>query len=218
MEQVQIEGFFRKSTGKGAARSLRRSGNIPGIFYGPETDPVPLQVAKRSFEKVLKQRTSENAIYQLTVQGDDQEMVKTVMLKEIQRDPLTREILHVDFYEVSLTKPIDIMVAIRVVGKAPGVEQGGILQEATRELEVRCLPTAIPEYIEVDVSGLDIGDSLHVKDLPLPEGVRILSDPETTLVTIVPPTEEKAAEEAPAEEGEVEVTAKKGKGKEEVEG
>jgi large subunit ribosomal protein L25 len=218
MEQVTIAGALRKGTGKGVARALRRSGNIPAVFYGPETDPLPLQVAKRSFEKILKSQTSDNVLYRLTFPGDQGETVKTVMVKDIQRHPITREILHVDFYEVSMTKPLDVLVAIKVTGKSPGVEKGGILQEASRELEIRCLPGAIPEYIEVDVSGLDIGDSIHLKDLSLPEGVRVLSDPQTTLVTIVPPTEEKAVEEAPAQEGEVEVTAKKGKGKEEAEG
>jgi large subunit ribosomal protein L25 len=219
MEQVSLEGFFRETSGKGGARALRRAGNIPAIFYGPETDPMPIQVERRSFEKILKKQTSENVLYQLTVKGRDQEMIKTVMLKEIQKNPTSREILHVDFYEVSLSKAIDVMVAIKVVGKAPGVEKGGILQETSRELEIRCLPTNIPDHIDVDVSALEIGDSIHVEDLPLPEGIRVLSDPRLTLITLVPPTEEKpaAAEEA-AEGAEVEVTAKKGKGKGEVEG
>jgi large subunit ribosomal protein L25 len=145
-------------------------------------------------------------------------MVKTVMLKEIQKNPVDREILHIDFYEVSLSKEIDVMVGIKVVGKAPGVEKGGILQEASRELEIRCLPTRIPNHIEVDVSTLDIGDSIHAEDLPLAEGIRVLSDPRLTLITVVPPTEEKPAVEEPAEGAEVEVTAKKGKEKTETEG
>ncbi|MEW6185529.1 MAG: 50S ribosomal protein L25/general stress protein Ctc [Thermodesulfobacteriota bacterium] len=220
MEQVSLEGFFREPSGKGGARALRRAGNIPAIFYGPETEPMPIQVERNSFEKILKKQTSENVLYQLTVKGKDREMVKTVMLKEIQKKPVSREIVHVDFYEVSLSKAIDVMVAIKVVGKAPGVEKGGILQETSRELEVRCLPTNIPDHIDVDVSSLEIGDSIHVEDLPLPEGIRVLSDPRLTLVTVVvPQAEEKgAAAEAPAEGADVEVTAKKGKGKGEAEG
>jgi large subunit ribosomal protein L25 len=153
----------------------------------------------------------------LTIKGNDQEMVKTVMLKDLQKNPLDREIIHADFLEVSLTKKIDVTVALKVIGKSPGVEKGGILQEVSRELEIRCLPTQIPDYLEVDISSLkDIGDSLHVEDLKLPEGVRVLSDAQLTLITVVPPMEEKTEAQAAAG-AEVEV-AKKGKAKSETEG
>jgi large subunit ribosomal protein L25 len=218
MEQVSLEGFWRQPAGKGGARSLRRADNIPAIFYGPGNESIPIYVARVSLEKILKQQTSENTLYQLTIKGKGRETVKTVMLKDLQQTPLDRKILHADFYEVSLTKEVDITVGLKVIGKAPGVEKGGILQEVMRELEIRCLPTQIPANIEVDVGALDIGDSLHVQDLKLPETLRILSDPHLTLVNVIPPlVEEKvAAEEAPAE-SEVEV-AKKGKVKAEEEG
>jgi large subunit ribosomal protein L25 len=220
MEQVNLEGVLRSSSGKGMARSLRRAGNIPAVFYGPGTDSIPISVAKITLEKILKQQTSENILYQLTIKGGDQDIVKTVMLKELQKNPLDREILHADFYEVSLTKEIDITVMLKVVGKAPGVENGGFIQEIFRDLEVRCLPTRIPDHIEVDVSSLEIGDSIHVRDLQLPEGIKVLSDPQMTLISVVPPVEEKAApaaEEAAEAGPEVEV-AKKGKAKTEEEG
>lgn len=218
MEQVNLEGFLRKSSGKGVARSLRREGSIPAIFYSPESDSIPLSVSRVPLEKILKKQAGENTLYQLTIKGDNQEIVKTVMLKELQKNPLSREILHADFYEVSLTKEIDITVGLKVIGKAPGVEDGGFLQEISRELHVRCLPTHIPDYIEVDVSTLAIGDSLHVQDLKLPEGIQVLSDAQLTLVTLVPPlVEEKAAIEEAVAGSEVEV-AKKGKSKTEEEG
>lgn len=218
MEQVNLEGFIRESSGKGKARALRRAGNIPAIFYGPETESIAIGVSKVSFGKILKDQSSENTLYQLTIKGDTQEIVKTVMLKELQRTPLDREILHADFYEVSLTKEIDITVGLKVVGKAPGVENGGFLQEISRELEIRCLPTHIPDFIEVDVSTLGIGDSFHVQDLKLPEGIRILSDAQLTLITVVPPVEEKTAPGEAAAGSEVEVVTKKGKAKTEGEG
>ena len=193
-------------------------GHIPAIFYGPETEPIPIQVAKSSLEKTLKKQTSENILYQLTIKGNDQEMVKTAMLKELQKNPIDRSILHLDFYEVSLFKEIDVTVGLKIIGKAPGVEKGGILQEISRDLEIRCLPTNIPNHIEVDVSALDIGDSIHVEDIKLPEGILILSDAHLTLVTVVPPIEEKPAAEEPAAEAEVEVATKKGKAKTEAEG
>jgi large subunit ribosomal protein L25 len=140
------------------------------------------------------------------------------MLKDLQKNPLDQEILHADFLEVSLTKIINITVSLKVVGKSPGVEKGGILQEVSRELEIRCLPTQIPNYLEVDISTLtDIGDSLHVEDLKLPEGIQVLSDAQQTLITVVPPMEEKTEAPAPAAGEDVEV-AKKGKAKTEGEG
>jgi large subunit ribosomal protein L25 len=218
MEQVALEGFIRKPSGKGGARTLRRTGNIPAIFYGPETEPIPIQVTKKTLENTLKKQTSENILYQLTIKGNDRETVKTVMLKELQKNPIDREILHLDFYEVSLFKEIDVTVGLKIVGKSTGVEKGGILQETSRDLEIRCLPANIPNHIEVDVSALDIGDSIHVEDIRLPEGIQILSDPRLTLVTVVVPLEEKPAAEEPAPGAEVEVAAKKGKAKTEAEG
>ncbi len=218
MEQVNLEGFLRESSGKGPARTLRRAGNIPAVFYGPETEAIPIFVSRAPLEKILKKQIGENTLYQLTIKGNNQELVKTVMIKELQKTPLDREILHADFFEVSLTKKIAIMVGLKVVGKAPGVENGGFLQEISRELEVRCLPTLIPNYIEVDVSTLEIGDSMHVRDLKLPEGIEVLSDAHLTLITVVPPVEEKAAPAEAAPESEVEVVTKKGKVKAEAEG
>jgi large subunit ribosomal protein L25 len=218
MEQVSLEGLVRTSSGKGQARALRRAGNIPAIFYGPETTATSISVSRASLEKILKKQSSENTLYQLTIKGSDQDVVKTVMLKDLQKNPLDQEILHADFLEVSLTKIINITVSLKVVGKSPGVEKGGILQEVSRELEIRCLPTQIPNYLEVDISTLtDIGDSLHVEDLKLPEGIQVLSDAQQTLITVVPPMEEKTEAPAPAAGEDVEV-AKKGKAKTEGEG
>jgi len=210
MEQVTLEAFVRDRAGKGPARALRRAGNIPGIFYGPGTDSVAIYIPQPALEKVLKNQLSENVLYQLIIKENGKELVKTALLKELQRDPLGRHYLHADFYEVSLTKEIDITVAIKISGRSQGVENGGILQEITRELEVRCLPTQIPDFIEMDVTPLDIGDSLHVRDLKPPPGVRILSDDQLTLVTVVHPVEEKAEESVAPAAAEVEV-AKKGK-------
>jgi len=215
MEQIQVEAFIRNQSGKGPARTLRRAGHIPAIFYGPETQPISLYVRQKDLEKIFKKHSGENLFFQVQLKGEHQEESRTAMLKELQKDPVSRAYLHVDFYEVSLTKELEVDVGLRIVGKSKGVEKGGMLQEARRDLQIRCLPRNIPEYIEVDVSGLDIGDSIHVRDLKLAEELRILNDPQTTLVTIVAPVEEKAAEEATAGASEVEVVSKKGKVKEE---
>jgi large subunit ribosomal protein L25 len=216
MEQVALEVFLRKPSGKGGASALRREEKIPAIFYGPGTEPMAIAVARVSLEKILKKQTSENTLYQLTIKGGPEDTVKTVMLKDLQKTPLDRVILHADFLEVSLTKAIDITVGLKVVGKAPGVEKGGILQEISREIEIRCLPTQIPDTIDLDVSALEIGDSIHVQDLHLAEGITVLSEPRLTLITVVPPLEEKAEVKEIVEEA-VEVT-KKGKAKTEEAG
>jgi large subunit ribosomal protein L25 len=216
MEQVALEVFLRKPSGKGGARALRREEKIPAIFYGPGTEPLAIAVNRVSLEKILKKQTSENTLYQLTIKGGQQDTIKTVMLKDMQKTPLDREILHADFLEVSLTKAIDITVGLRIVGKAPGVEKSGILQEISREIEIRCLPTQIPDHIDLDVGTLEIGDSIHVQDLKLAEGITVLSDPRLTLVTVVPPVEEKAEVKEVVEEA-VEVV-KKGKAKTEETG
>jgi large subunit ribosomal protein L25 len=214
MEQVALEVSLRKPSGKGGARALRREEQIPAIFYGPETEALAIAVPKVSLEKILKTQTSENTLYQLTIKGGSEDAVKTVMLKDLQVNPLDRDILHADFLEVSMNKPIDITVGLRVIGKAPGVEKGGILQEISRELEIRCLPTQIPEHIDLDVSTLEIGASIHVQDLNLAEGIVVLSEPRLTLVAVVAPMEEKTeVKEGGAETVEV---AKKGKAKTEA--
>ena len=215
MEQIQVEAFIRHQSGKGPARTLRRSGQIPAIFYGPETQPISLYVRQMDLEKIFKKHSGENLFFQVQLKGENQEESRTAMLKELQRDPVSRAYLHVDFYEVSLTKELEVEVGLRIVGKSKGVEKGGILQESRRELQIRCLPRNIPEFIEVDVSGLDIGDSIHVRDLKLSEELRVLNDPQATIITIVPPIEEKAAGEVTAGAPEVEVVSKKGKAKEE---
>lgn len=217
MEQVALEGFLRQPAGKGGARALRRAEKIPAIFYGPDSETLAISVAQVSLAKILKKQTSENTLYQLTIKRDEGDMVKIVMLKDLQQHPLDREILHADFLEVSLTKAIEVTIALKLTGKAPGVEKGGILQETSRELDVRCLPTQIPDFIELDVSALEIGDSIHVEDLKLAEGLEILSDPRLSLVTVVQPVEEKAETTEGAGEA-VEVAAKKGKGKTEEAG
>ncbi len=215
MEQIQVEAFIRNQSGKGPARTLRRSGQIPAVFYGPETQPISLYVRQMDLEKIFKKHSGENLFFQVQLKGEGREESRTAMLKELQKDPVSRAFLHVDFYEVSLTKELEVEVGLRILGKAKGVEKGGMLQEARRDLQIRCLPRNIPEYIEVDISGLDIGDSIHVRDLQLPEEIQVLNDPQTTIITVVPPIEEKAAEEATAGAAEVEVVSKKGKPKEE---
>ncbi|MCK4428624.1 MAG: 50S ribosomal protein L25, partial [candidate division Zixibacteria bacterium] len=185
-------------------------GMIPAVVYGAETSPLPLEVEAKSFHALLRSGLGENVIVTLNI--DDQENGdKKVLIREVQRDPVWGNILHVDFQQISLTKKLTINVPIHLVGTSIGVQQdGGILQHVLRELEVECFPTDIPEKIEVDVTNLKIGDSIHVGDIKL-EKVEILSDPQGSIVSVVPPTVFKEPEVAPAaaaEEPEV-ITEKK---------
>lgn len=215
MEQIQLEAFIRNQTGKGAGRALRRDGKVPAVFYGPDSPPLSLFIRRLDLEKVFKKQPGENILFQLEITGEGPKVLKTAMLRELQRDPVSRAYLHTDFYEISLTKELEVEVAIRVVGKSPGVEKGGILHEVTRELQIRCLPGNIPDYIEVDVGKLEIGDAVHVQDLHLAEGIKVLSDPHITIINVMAPIEEKPAVEEAEAPAEVEVVSKRGKASEE---
>ncbi|HBZ69244.1 MAG TPA: 50S ribosomal protein L25 [Deltaproteobacteria bacterium] len=199
----------REHTGKGMGRRLRASGRIPAILYGRGRESVPISLDPRLLERILA--TSDagmNTLIDLAVSGRSDLAGKVVLVKELQRHPVQGALLHADLYEVDLTKTIEVSVPIHVVGTAAGVAlSGGILDQALRELEIECLPRAIPDEIAVDVSALMIGQSIHVRDLALPEGVKLLSDPDLSVVSVVAPAAEivpeaAAAEVAPEVEGE----------------
>jgi len=199
----------REHTGKGMGRRLRAGGRIPAILYGRGRESVPISLDPRLLEKLLA--TSDagmNTLIDLAVAGRSDLAGRVVLVKELQRHPVRGSLLHADFYEVDLTKTIAVSVPIHVVGTAAGVAlDGGILDQALRELEIECLPRAIPDQIDVDVSALMIGQSIHVRELSLPEGVKLLSDPDLSVVSVVAPAAEivpevAAAEVAPEVEGE----------------
>lgn len=201
MERRELEVFYRAETGKGPARRLRRHGMVPAIFYGPREEPIPLAVRLSDLRKILSQPGTRRSFLTLVIKGmDGAEVKKLAILKEVQRDTLKDVLLHVDFQGIAMEEEIYMEVPIHVVGKAKGVEKGGVLEVNLREIEVKCLPEKLPSRIDVDVSDLDIGDAIHVGDLKI-EGVKILTDPDQAIVTVVPPTvEEEAAEEAEAVE------------------
>jgi large subunit ribosomal protein L25 len=217
MAIVPLTGSLRERVGKGAARSARRAGRIPGVIYGHGQAAVAVNVELRDFVNALRQVQGGNLIVTLQLKSGD----KTALVREVQRDPLSLEILHLDFQEVSLTERVRVEVTVHLIGIPRGVKDGGgILQHVVRTIEVECLATAIPASIDADVAQLEIGDSLHVRDLAA-GGVTIVTDPDQTIVTVVPPTvyEAPAPAEAPAEGAEPEVIAKgKEEKKEEEEG
>jgi large subunit ribosomal protein L25 len=204
MAHVALTAQSRKGTGKGAARTLRRQALIPAVFYGPEVEPVHLSLNYRDLEKLIKTGAGENVIIDLAIETGESTLSHRAMLKEIQLDPVKQTILHVDLYEISMDKKIEVEVPITLTGTAKGVsDEGGILQQVSRTLEISCLPDNIPDAFELDVTELNIGDSLHVSDLKIPQDIEVLVEGELTIATVVPPTKvEEIEPEVPEEEEE----------------
>lgn len=200
MELIELKANIRNSVGKSQARALRREEKMPAVLYGPGTEPVLISVSVKDLEKALKRSTASQAILNLTIHNGENTS-RTAMIKELQLHPVSRDYLHVDFYEISMDRKIWVKVPVTVKGKSRGVEEGGILQIIRRELEILCLPTAIPETIELDITDLDIGDSIHVKEIPLQGDIEIPEDVNFTVITIVSPKAE-VEEVEEVEEGE----------------
>lgn len=204
MENIAITAVSRQPKGKGGARKLRQADQLPAILYGAKAQE-PVALALNASEFILKLTDMGQSLIDLTLEGETG-AAKTVMLKDVQIDPVSRKPLHVDFYEVDMKQTITVDVPVVTVGTAKGVEEGGMVQMIRRELTVSCLPSDIPETIEVDVTELSMGDSLHLGEVTLPEGVEVLSDADFTILTIVSSimaeveTEEEIDEEL--EEGE----------------
>jgi large subunit ribosomal protein L25 len=196
LEIFDLEASERKSKGKGPARALRRQGFIPAVLYGPGTECVHLAISTLEVDKMYQERGGEQAILNLIIKNGGTQK-RTAIVKELQTSPVSNEYLHVDFCEISLDKELTVKVQVELTGKSKGVEEGGLLQLIRYELEVFCLPVDIPRKIEVDVSNLDIGDSVHVEDIAVGEKVRLLYDTNFTVATVVAPTvvEEKVSEE-----------------------
>jgi len=202
LQTFDLKASQRKDTGKGAARVLRRQGLIPAVLYGPKTESIALTISALDLDKVYEESGSEHVILNLIIENGGTQN-RTAMVKELQTSPVTSQYLHVDFYEISLEKEITVKVQVEVTGKCKGVENGGFLQLIRHELDVSCLPADIPGKIEVDVSDLDIGDSLHVEEIDVGEKVTLLYDSNFTVVTVVAPTvEEEEVVEEELEEAE----------------
>lgn len=225
MAEITLRTLVREERGKGAARKLRQQGLVPAIIYGHGFDPVPLAVDAREMADVLK-KAGESTVIELNMKPSKGRATKAqALIKEVQFEPRDGHILHVDFLHVRKGERITTHVPVVAVGEAPGAKAGGILENPLWELEIECLPEDLPHEIKVDVSKLQIGGSIHVGDITLPEGVRAVTSAETVVFHVVPPRVEK---EVAVEAGEAEVLLAGagepaepeviGKGKKEVEG
>jgi large subunit ribosomal protein L25 len=190
---------LREGRGKGVARKLRAAGRIPGVCYRRNAEPIPVSLDPRELELLLRKASAGiNTLIDLKVAGGGDFDGRQVLIKELQRDPISGAYLHADLYAVDLQQKIHVSVPIHLKNTAIGVSMGGgILDHATRELDVECMPNAIPEGFAVDVSELEIGQSIHVRDLAIPEGIEVLNDPDVSIVSVVAPA--VVEEEAPAE-------------------
>jgi large subunit ribosomal protein L25 len=198
LEIMTLKASQREAVGNGPSRVLRRDGKIPAILYGPKTEPVKLAVEKINLDPIFKGGAAAQKLITLEIDGMDGS--RNVMIKELQRHPVSHNLLHLDFYEVSMDQKIRVMVPVTTTGKSKGVEMGGMLQIIRRELEVLCLPDQIPETITIDVSDLDVGDSFHVQELQLEGNIEIPAEVNFTILTILSTKGETAEVEGEEEE------------------
>ena len=189
METLEIEVNARQPGSKHQARRLRREGKIPAVLYGPKVQPLALELNRKDFSNRVAGLEGSHLVRMKSASTTLAD--KVALVKEMQYHPITGDVIHADFYEVDLTARIEVSVPLHFVGKGAGVVRGGILQPIVREIQVECLPLDIPQYFDVDVSGLDIGDSVHIEDLPMPEGVTAVYDSNFALVTVATPTVEE---------------------------
>jgi large subunit ribosomal protein L25 len=212
MAEVTLEVTRRESTGKEQAKKLRRDGKVPAVVYGGHKDPVAITVDRKAVsELVTKSEHGVRSVFLLKMAGTDQQ--RHAMIKEITIDPISRRMKHIDFVRVVMDEKIKVTVPVHISGTAIGVKEGGLLDFQVREVHIECLPTAIPDAIEVDVSPLGSHDYYRVKDLKLPEGARVLDDPERVVVGVTHARAEvsEATAEGAAAVAEPEVIKKGGK-------
>ncbi len=205
-ERIRLEVQERERRGSRASRRLRKEGLIPGVLYGRGNTPHPISVEERELRRVLTGGHGLHAILDVVLEG--QETSHSSILKDYQVDPIRGKIDHFDLQEVRLDQPIQTAVVVELVGEGPGVKEGGVLSQVVREVHLEALPLEVPDRLELDVSGMELGDSLRLSDLPLREGVTFLDDPETVLATVTVPTKVEEPEPEPeeleeGEEGEV---------------
>jgi|SRR5579862_2236175 large subunit ribosomal protein L25 len=211
MAEIVVAAESRTESGKNKNRRLRESGKIPGILYGAKKETIAVSVSPREITAILRSASGENTLFDLDLQGTK----RKVILKDFQVEPLKGHLLHADFYEIALDKVLEVKVHLELHGTPVGVKvEGGILDFVTRELEIECLPTHIPDKIRVDVSNLALGQNLRVSEIVVPPDVKVMTDPGIVVAHVVAPRAEEvvAAPEAVAAEGAVEPEViKKGK-------
>ena len=224
MADLEINAKVREAKGRANVRRLRRNHEIPAVLYGKKKPPLSLTLEEVDIQKSIRIGFHENALVKIKIDDKGKAKANTVLIKEIQRHMISGQLLHIDFNEIALDVKIKAHVQTEPVGEPKGVkEQGGVLEHILHEVEVECLPADIPEKIEVDVSGLMIGDAIHIQTLPVGPKVTVLNDPELTVFAVAAPKVEEEPEpvaeevEGEGEAAEPEIVGQKGKKEEEGE-
>jgi large subunit ribosomal protein L25 len=197
-DRVRLEVKEREACGSRNSRRLRRGGEIPGVLYGAGTKPRPFSVGERELRRALGGEHGRHAILDVVLEG--QQKAHHAVLKDYQLDPVRSTLIHVDLHEVRLDRPIQAQVSVELVGTAEGVSRGGVLSQVLRTVTVEALPTSIPDRLEVDVTRFEIGDSVHVSEIAVPDDARVLDDPEAVVASVLAPRRVVEEEELPAEE------------------
>jgi large subunit ribosomal protein L25 len=204
-ERVKLVVSERKTLGSAESRRLRKQGLIPGVVYG-RSEPFAISIGERELRSALTSPAGSHAVLDVAIEGGRSH---SVILKDYQRDKIRGQIIHVDLQEVRLDQPIQTAVSVTLIGEPAGVKEGGILAQVANEVNVEALPLEVPQHLEVDISGLEIGDSLRLGDLEMPAGVTLIDDPELVLATVghqtregVEATGEVDGDEAAGEEPE----------------
>jgi len=203
MEAIELKACIRKETGKGPARRFRKEGLTPAVFYGHGEEAIPLSVNVTDLSKIIKTK-KENIFIKLLIEGE-KHLEKLTMIKELQIEPVSRRFYHADFYEIRMDHKLTVDIPLHFVGTPIGIEKGGELQHLKREMKVSCLPSVLPDFIDVDVSGLDIGSSIKIHDLQVPDGVEVLDPGDVGVAIVAFMKVSVPQEEAP--EGEAETPA-----------
>lgn len=198
MAEVTLKAVKRDDTGKGSARRARMEGRVPAIVYGQGMEPLSIEVDRREFVTALKTDAGMNVLLNLDVDGS----TTTALTRDLQTDPVRGTLLHADFVKIDLKQEVEVEVPVHVVGDSPGVKEGGVLEHPLFTLHVRCLPTNVPESIDADISGLNIGDALRVSELAEGRDFHILNDPEAVVASVAAPISEEQLEAMVAEAGE----------------
>ena len=195
-KQVKLIARPRTESGRNAVKTVRARGAVPAVIYGARTTPSNLEVTRRDIEVILSHSVGENILVDLEIQDGSKVTNQLTLIQEVQHPPIRRQILHVDFHAVSMTDKINAEISVEAFGESDGVKNfGGLLEQNMRSLSISCLPQNLPEIIKVDISALKVGDSLHVRDIVLPEGVEVNDDAELTVFIVAEP---KVAEATPA--------------------
>lgn len=197
MAEVTLKAIRRADTGKGAARRARAAGRVPAIVYGLGIEPMAIEVDRREFVTALHTDAGMNVLLSIEIDGES----TTALTRELQQDPVRGTLLHADFVKIDLKQEVEVEVPVHLVGESPGAKEGGVLEHPLFTIHVRCLPTNVPESIDADISGLNIGDALRVSELAAGRDFQILNDPDTVVASVAAPITEEQLEAMVAEAG-----------------